>query len=44
MDWLPILILSIEGLIFLGIIVLTIILAIRRVKIKKKETFEDRDN
>ncbi len=44
MDWVAEIILCTEGFVFLGILILIIILAIRRVKIKKKETFEKRDN
>ena len=33
-----------QGFVFIGIIVLIIILAIRRYKIKQDETFEKRDN
>lgn len=44
MDTFAQIILFTEGFIFLGICVLILILAIRRVKLKKKETFEKRDN
>jgi|TARA_R110000737_G_scaffold193532_1_gene214813 hypothetical protein len=44
MDWVAYMILSIEGFVFFGLLVLVIILAVRRFRIKKEETFEDRDN
>jgi hypothetical protein len=44
MDSFAYMILCAEGLVFLGLIVLLVILAVRRIRIKKEETFEDREN
>jgi hypothetical protein len=44
MDWLAEIVLCTEGLVFLGLFALLIILALRRIRIKKEETFENRDN
>lgn len=44
MDWLTKLILSIHGLIWGGALVIIIFLIFRRIKLKKKEDFEKRDN
>lgn len=38
------LVLGMEGLIFLAVVVTIVVLIVRRVKIKKTEDFEKRDN
>lgn len=44
MEWVVQMILGVEGFVFIGLIILVIILAVRRNRIKKDETFEDREN
>ncbi len=44
MSWVAELILAIEGLVFVGILILVVILGIRAYNKKQEETFEDRDN
>jgi len=44
MEWYGKLILGTEGLFFIAAIIITIFVIFRRIKIKKQETFEDRDN
>ena len=44
MDWIAYMILFVEGFVFLGLVILVIILAFRRIRIKNEETFEDREN
>jgi hypothetical protein len=44
MDMITSIILSIEGAVFLTLIVITVFLIVRRVRIKKDENFEKRDN
>lgn len=44
MDTIAIIILSIEGLLVLGAIVLLIVFTDKRLKARKNETFEDREN
>jgi uncharacterized membrane protein len=44
MEALPKVILSIHGLIWFSVVVILILLIVRRVKIRKKEDFEKREN
>jgi hypothetical protein len=44
MGWLKMTVFSIEGILFFGLFVIVLLLAVRRSRIKKEETFENRDN
>jgi hypothetical protein len=44
MDWLTLMILSIEGTVIFGLVVLLVVLAFKRSQIKKEETLEKNNN
>lgn len=44
MDWIATLVLSVHGIIWGGALIIIIFLIFRRIKLKKKEDFEQRDN